>query len=53
VKALGLSPTISVNRELNDPSDVQPTSMHTSVTVRSPRRSSAMARSMRRVIRYP
>ena len=48
---LGLSPTSSVNRELNDPSDVQPTSKQTSVTVRSPRRSSALARSIRRVIR--
>ena len=48
---LGLSPTSSVNRELNDPSDVQPTAKQTSVTVRSPRRSSALARSIRRVIR--
>jgi hypothetical protein len=30
--ALGLSPTSSVNRELNDPSKVQPTAMQTSVT---------------------
>src|SRR4029453_659319 len=29
----------SVNRELNDPSEVQPTAKQTSVTVRSPRRS--------------
>ena len=49
--ALGLSPTSSVKRELNDPSEVQPTSKQTSVTVRSPRRSSALARSIRRVIR--
>src|SRR5690349_22698887 len=28
----GVSPTISVKRELNDPSDVQPTAMHVSVT---------------------
>ena len=49
--ALGVSPTISVNRALNDPSEVQPTSMHTSVTERSPRRRSAIARSIRRVIR--
>ena len=48
---LGLSPTSSVNRELNDPSEVQPTAKQTSVTVRSPRRSSALARSIRRVIR--
>ena len=45
------SPTSSVNRELNDPSEVQPTAKQTSVTVRSPRRSSALARSIRRVIR--
>ena len=38
-------------RELNDPSDVQPTAKHASVTV-SPARSSDWARSMRRVIRY-
>ncbi len=29
---VGVSPTISVNRELNEPSDVQPTVMHASVT---------------------
>jgi hypothetical protein len=40
-----------VNRALNEPSDVQPTIMQTSVTDRSPRRSSALARSIRRVIR--
>src|SRR5918995_4864624 len=50
--ALGLSPTSSVKRELKDPSDVQPTAKQTSVTDRSPRRSSALARSIRRVIRY-
>ena len=33
------------------PSDEQPTSKQTSVTLRSPRRSSAIARSMRRVMR--
>ena len=49
--ALGLSPTSSVKRELNEPSDTQPTSKQTSVTVRSPRRSSALARSIRRVMR--
>jgi hypothetical protein len=49
--ALGLSPTSSVNRVLNEPSEVQPTAMHTSVTDRSPRRSSVLARSIRRVIR--
>jgi hypothetical protein len=40
----------SVNRELNDPSEVQPTAKQTSVTVRSPR-SSPLARSIRRGIR--
>lgn len=50
--ALGVSPTSSVNRELKEPSEVQPTSMQTSVTVRSPRRSSALARSIRRVMRW-
>ena len=49
--AVGVSPTSSVNRALNEPSDVQPTAMQTSVTDRSPRRSSALARSIRRVIR--
>ena len=33
------------------PREVQPTAKQTSVTVRSPRRSSALARSIRRVIR--
>jgi hypothetical protein len=28
----GVSPTISVKRELNEPSDVHPTAMHASVT---------------------
>jgi hypothetical protein len=46
----GVSPTISVNRELNDPSDVQPTAKQVSVTD-LPCRSSAFARSMRRVMR--
>jgi len=50
VGVLGLAGQ-SVNRELNDPSEVQPTAMQTSVTVRSPRRSSAFARSIRRVMR--
>jgi hypothetical protein len=39
-----------VNRELNDPSEVQPTAMHVSVTD-LPWRNSALARSMRRVMR--
>ena len=45
-------PTSSVNRVLKVPNDEQPTAKQTSVTDTSPRRSSAMARSMRRVIRY-
>lgn len=48
--SLGVSPVISVNRELNEPSEVQPTCMQASVTL-TPARKSAMARSMRRVIR--
>ncbi|MDT5389119.1 MAG: hypothetical protein QOE04_2760 [Mycobacterium sp.] len=44
-------PTNSVKRVLNVPSDEQPTAKQTSVTLRSPRRSSAIARSMRRVIK--
>src|SRR5229473_1372746 len=48
---LGLSPTSSVKRELNEPSEEQPTAKQTSVTLKSPRRSSALARSIRRVIR--
>ena len=47
---LGVSPTISVKRELNEPSDVHPTVTHVSVTD-IPWRSNAFARSMRRVIR--
>jgi hypothetical protein len=44
-------PTRSVKRLLKVPSDEQPTAKQTSVTLRSPRRSSAIARSIRRVIR--
>ena len=40
--ALGVTPTSSVNRELNEPREVQPTSMHASVTL-MPARSSAIA----------
>jgi hypothetical protein len=40
-----------VKRALNEPSDVHPTAMQTSVTDMSPRRSSSFARSIRRVIR--
>src|SRR3954466_13669887 len=47
----GASPTISVNRELNEPSDVQPTATQVSVTD-IPLRRRAFARSMRRVMRY-
>jgi hypothetical protein len=49
--ARGDIPTSSVKRVLKVPSDAQPTAKQTSVTLRSPRRSSAIARSMRRVIR--
>jgi hypothetical protein len=48
---LGGTPTSSVKRVLKVPSDAQPTAKQTSVTLRSPRRSSAIARSIRRVIR--
>ena len=48
--ALGVSPTSSVNRALNEPSEVQPTAMHASVTL-TPDRSNAIARSIRRVMR--
>lgn len=47
----GVVPTISVKRELNEPSDVQPTMTHVSVTD-FPWRRSAFARSMRLVMRY-
>src|SRR4029079_10303212 len=47
----GVSPTISVKRELNEPSDVQPTAKQVSVTD-MPWRRWNLARSMRRVIRY-
>src|SRR5262245_24768094 len=47
----GVSPTISVKRELNEPSDVQPTAKHVSVTD-MPWRRSDLARSIRRVMRY-
>ena len=48
---LGGTPTSSVKRVLKVPSDEQPIAKHTSVTLSSPPRSSAIARSMRRVIR--
>ena len=48
---LGGIPTSSVKRELKVPSDEHPTAKQTSVTLRSPRSSSAIARSMRRVMR--
>src|SRR5262245_54746350 len=50
---LGGTPTSSVKRVLKVPSDEHPTAKQTSVTLRSPRRSNAIARSIRRVIRYP
>jgi hypothetical protein len=40
-----------LNRKLNEPREVQPTAKQTLVTVRSPRRSNAFARSIRRVNR--
>lgn len=46
----GLMPTISEKRELNEPSDVQPTAMQASVTD-APARSRVCARSIRRVIK--
>ena len=46
----GDTPTISVKRELNEPSDVQPTATQVSVTD-CPWRRRAFARSMRRVMR--
>ena len=48
--ALGVWPTSSVKRELNEPSEVQPTAMQASVTL-EPARSRAIARSILRVIR--
>ena len=50
---VGVSPTISVKRELNEPSEVQPTAMQTSVTDISPWRRSACARSILRVCECP
>ncbi len=48
--ALGVSPTTSENRALNEPSEVDPTAIQASVTV-EPARSRAIARSMRLVMR--
>lgn len=48
----GDSPTIALNVLLNVPRLVNPTSMQTSVTLRSVFRSSAIARSTRRRCRY-
>jgi hypothetical protein len=50
--SLGVMPTISWKRALKDPRLWKPTSRHTSVTDRSPARSSAFARSTRRVSRW-
>ena len=49
--ALGDMPTSSENRELNEPKLENPTSMHTSVTVRLAERSRSFARSTRRRVR--
>lgn len=49
---LGDTPTSSVNRVLNVPKLEHPTAKHTSVTLMSPRRNNAIARSILRVIRY-
>ncbi|MEA2616775.1 MAG: hypothetical protein QOE72_2558 [Chloroflexota bacterium] len=49
---LGGIPTSSVKRVLKVPNDEKPTAKQTSVTLKPPRRSSAIARSMRRVMRY-
>ncbi len=50
-KALGDMPTSSEKRELNDPRLENPTSMHTSVTVRLAERKRSLARSTRRRVR--
>jgi hypothetical protein len=47
---LGGMPTSSAKRVPKAPSDEHPTAKHTSVTLRSPPRSRAMAGSMRRVM---
>ncbi len=47
----GVSPTTSAKRVLNEPNETHPTAKQTSVTDISPVRSSACARSIRRVIR--
>ena len=49
--SLGDIPTSSEKRVLKVPTEEQPTSKQISVTLRSPRRRSAIARSIRRVIR--
>lgn len=48
----GDTPTNSLKRVLNVPSEENPTAKQTSVTLMSPRLSRAIARSMRRVITY-
>ena len=47
----GGTPTSAVKRLLKVPSEEHPTAKQTSVTLRSPRRRIAIARSIRRVIR--
>ena len=49
---LGGTPTSSVNRVLKVPSEEHPTAKQMSVTDRSVPRNNAMARSIRRVMRY-
>ena len=46
--SLGVSPTSSRNRLLNEPSELNPTAWQTSVTVRLDVRSRSWARSIRR-----
>ena len=51
-RSLGVSPTRSRNRLLNEPRLENPTAWQTSVTVRFVARSRSCARSMRRSARY-
>lgn len=49
---MGVSPTNARNREENDPTLANPTSMQISVTVRFAARNRSHARSIRRRVRY-